>query len=378
MIERYPPDLDGALILPRHVFRCPHASGCPHIAGLRLARPLPVDRKPSGPLSAAMEVCDDLDGVRDGGVLGTCAHALERFDPATATVTGKPLRCASGAGEGDACLSDAQIKALKVMASPLKLAYVLDSGERQYPGFMVRGADLGMKMTDDLSKSVMMQGLGTTPPGFPAAAGMPFFHNFADQYVRYFVTKNPQATWKDIDPETPGEWQSRLAWLGGLLDMPRADLSEFQKRGGKIILVHGLADQIVPPEWSVDYYGRLVAVMGRETVSSFLKFYEVPGTAHSGFGIAFNPTWDVLGALDNWVVNGTVPVDPIVKDTYFKPGRTRPLCEYPTWPKYKGSGEAARVQLRMRAVGWPLTRATSRQVTKALLPVSTRSEHASS
>jgi hypothetical protein len=21
------------------------------------------------------------------------------------------------------------------------------------------------------------------------------------------------------------------------------------------------------------------------------------------------------------------------------PGRTRPLCEYPSWPKYKGSGD---------------------------------------
>jgi hypothetical protein len=339
LIQRYPPDLDGALIFwPATFF------GALTLQGARISRAfaepgayLSIANR-QALLSSAMEACDDLDGVRDG-LISNVRACQERFDPATATVTGKPLRCGSGADEGGACLSDAQIKALKVMASPLKLPYALDSGERQYPGFYVWGADLGTKMTDDLSKSVMMQGLGTTPPSYPAAAGMSFFHNFSDQYVRFFVTKNPQATWKDIDPEAPGEWQSRLAWLGGLLDMPKADLSEFQKRGGKIILVHGLADQIVPPESSVDYYGRLIAVMGRDTVSSFLKFYEVPGMAHSGFGIAFNPTWDVLGALDDWVVNGTVPVDPVVQDTYFKPGRTRPLCEYPTWPKYKGSGD---------------------------------------
>ena len=55
--------------------------------------------------------------------------------------------------------------------------------------------------------------------------------------------------------------------------MTKTDLSDFQKRGGKILLVHGLADQIVPPQSSVDYYERLVAAMGRDAVSQFLKTY---------------------------------------------------------------------------------------------------------
>jgi feruloyl esterase len=29
----------------------------------------------------------------------------------------------------------------------------------------------------------------------------------------------------------------------------------------------------------------------------------------------------------------------VVTDTYASPGRTRPLCEYPFWPKYKGTGD---------------------------------------
>lgn len=339
LIQRYPRDLDGALVFwPATFF------GGLTLQAARISRAFAEPgaylsiAKRQALLTAAMEACDDLDGVRDG-IISNVRSCQERFDPVTATASGKPLRCASGADEGDSCLSDAQIKALKVMASPLKLTYALESGETQYPGFYVWGADLGTKMTDDLTKSVMTQGLGTTPSAYPAAPGMPFLHNFAEQYVRYFVTKDPQATWKEIDPEKPGEWQSRLAWLGGLLDMPKTDLSEFQKQGGKIILVHGLADQIVPSETSVDYYNRLVAAMGRETVSKFIKFYEIPGTAHSGFGIAFNPAWDALGALDEWVANGVAPVDPIVRDTHFKPGRTRPLCEHPTWPMYKGWGD---------------------------------------
>jgi predicted esterase len=339
LIQRHPADLDGALVFWPATFVAPFQLQAARISRA-FAEPgayLSIAKRQEL-LNAAMDACDDLDGVRDG-LISNVRVCQERFDPATATVSGRPLRCASGADDGDACLSDAQIKALKVMSSPLKLTYALESGETQYPGYYLWGADLGTKMTDDLTKGVMTQGLGTIAPGFPAAPGMPFLHNYSDQFVRYFVTKDPKATWKDIDPEKPGEWQSQLAWLGGLLDMPKTDLSEFQKRGSKIILVHGLADQIVPPEASVDYYNRLAAAMGRETVSRFVKFYEIPGTAHSGFGIAFNPTWDALGALDEWVVNGVAPVGPIVTDTYFKPGRTRPLCEYPMWPKFKGAGD---------------------------------------
>ena len=128
--------------------------------------------------------------------------------------------------------------------------------------------------------------------------------------------RNKQARWSDVDPEKPGEWQARLAYLAGLLDMPKTDLTEFAARGGKIIIVHGLSDQIVPPKATEDYYERVVAKMGAETVKSFLKFYEVPGTAHSGVGTAFTPTWDALGALDAWASEGKAPVDPIVTDTY--------------------------------------------------------------
>jgi feruloyl esterase len=67
------------------------------------------------------------------------------------------------------------------------------------------------------------------------------------------------------------------------------------------------------------------------------NFYEVAGTAHSGFRIDAN--WNVLGALDEWVVNGVIPVDPVVQDACFKPVCARPLWEYPTRPQYKGTGD---------------------------------------
>jgi len=29
----------------------------------------------------------------------------------------------------------------------------------------------------------------------------------------------------------------------------------------------------------------------------------------------------------------------VVRDTVGVPGRTRPLCDYPKWPRYAGSGD---------------------------------------
>jgi hypothetical protein len=47
-----------------------------------------------------------------------------------------------------------------------------------------------------------------------------------------------------------------------------------------------------------------------------------------------------LPALENWVEKGVDPTgNQIVTDTVGVPGRTRPLCLYPTWPKYRGSGD---------------------------------------
>jgi feruloyl esterase len=89
-------------------------------------------------LRAALQTCDKLDGVEDG-VVSNVAACNRQFDPATALVDGKPLRCEGGRAAGDHCLADAQIAALKVMDSPITFSRPLGSGETQYPGFNLWG-----------------------------------------------------------------------------------------------------------------------------------------------------------------------------------------------------------------------------------------------
>ena len=54
---------------------------------------------------------------------------------------------------------------------------------------------------------------------------------------------------------------------------------------------------------------------------------------------AFTPGWDSLTTLENWVEKGIAPANQIVADTTGLHVRTRPLCEYPTWPEYNGYGD---------------------------------------
>ena len=71
-------------------------------------------------------------------------------------------------------------------------------------------------------------------------------------------------------------------------------------------------------------------------VRSFVRYYEIPGQGHvTG---AFATAWDSVKALDDWVERGVAPPDQVIADTNASTkGRTRPLCEYPAWPKYVGA-----------------------------------------
>jgi hypothetical protein len=60
----------------------------------------------------------------------------------------------------------------------------------------------------------------------------------------------------------------------------------------------------------------------------------VPGMGH-GDG-RFDGGFDTVGVLDAWVDRGIAPVNVVVTDN--NNGRTRPLCEWPAWPKYDGVG----------------------------------------
>ncbi|MFV0257360.1 MAG: tannase/feruloyl esterase family alpha/beta hydrolase [Acidimicrobiales bacterium] len=48
-----------------------------------------------------------------------------------------------------------------------------------------------------------------------------------------------------------------------------------------------------------------------------------------------------MSDLDGWVTRGRAPRDPVAYDgNPATAGRSMPLCEYPVWPRYDGTGDA--------------------------------------
>lgn len=288
--------------------------------------------------NAAIEACDMLDGVADG-LIANQLRCNAIFDPATASVAGVPLRCPGGADTGDTCLSDAQIATLKGMNSATRFNFRMASGETGYPGYNVWGGDLGITTNPHpLQATVTFLNLGTEQPTFPMPTGAPYISRQLDAMIRYGITRDPAFDSLSLDPENPGPWAARISELSALLDVP-VNLDAFAAKGGKLLLAHGLVDVLVSSRATAEYHQRLQARMGRAEVDKFARYYEAPGYGHA-VSTAFNVAWDSLTTLERWVEGGTAPGLQVMSDAGGAVnGRTRPLCEYPKWARYNGSGD---------------------------------------
>jgi feruloyl esterase len=294
--------------------------------------------------STVLQACDKLDGVADNIVsnVESCRQLNSRI---LAT-----LRCASGNDEGDQCLSDPQLASIKAIESPLDFtSYSLANGVTRAGGYnLLEGALVAGPFTS--------RNLGSRRvPGNPATSADSNMYVTGDQWAKYFVARNATFDTLTLDPLNPGSFTDQVIKASQITDATNPNLTPFLSRGGRLIMLHGLADEVISPNSTIDYYQKVIATVGQEAVDKGVRFYTVPGMGH-GTGV-FIPNWDSLAALENWVEGGLAPSTGIAVDavagTY---GRTRPLCQYPAWPKYKGSGsiDAAVNYSCVQEIGDPL------------------------
>lgn len=264
---------------------------------------------------AVVNTCDPQDGLRDRLISN---EAGCDFDPGT-------IRCPGGADTGDTCLSDRQISAVRSLSSPVTWDYPVASGETSHPGFpFLSGADMRTPLL----------GMGSVAPANPMPVASGYGFQYWEQWVKYFLTRDPGQNSLAVDPLRPGRWQSRISRLSVVQDVNDTDLSAFRQAGGRLLILHGTADELVSHWATVDYYRRMRATMGPAAVDAFARLYLIPGANHGPLLPAFAPGWDSVTALDDWVTRGQAPHRPVVADNNPGAARTRPLCEYPTWPRY--------------------------------------------
>ena len=77
---------------------------------------------------------------------------------------------------------------------------------------------------------------------------------------------------------------------------------------------------------------------GVDQVTGWSRLFVVPGMGHCAGGQATLDNFDLLGAVVDWVEHATAP-DAVIATGRGFPGRSRPLCAYPTHAHYKGTGD---------------------------------------
>ena len=114
------------------------------------------------------------------------------------------------------------------------------------------------------------------------------------------------------------DFEADLHRLDGILsedlNANNPDLTEFRKRGGKMIAFSGSADPCVPYPDALKYYNRVCEKAGGyQETATFFRYFIFPGKDHGGAGKGTNRIYsadgknDILFSLRNWCEQGREP-----------------------------------------------------------------------
>jgi len=130
----------------------------------------------------------------------------------------------------------------------------------------------------------------------------------------------------------------------GNINTDNPDLTAFKNRGGKLITVYGLSDELIPPQGTINYYNRVATQMGGlAAVQSFYKFYLVPGMGHASPNGTANLTatpplpghGQIYRLLTDWVEKGIEPGRvQIQSPSTATVSISQPICPYPQKATY--------------------------------------------
>ena len=297
-----------------------------------------------------MRQCDKLDGLVDG-VVNNYLACRAIFDVKQGAPNRNPWaarRCPDNVDPNPqdtsaaACLTDGQIATLKLVYSPYPFTTPLANG--------VRSFGMWLPNTDPSGSGLIVSTRFRGQEGAVEAA--PMHGHLGVLGVTGFLMQNLSAN--PLDYVEGGPLNKRREDLSAILDSTNPNLSAFQKRGGKLVVVIGTNDTLASPGAQVDYFQSVIDRMGRAAVDSFARFFVLPQTDHGlsgrsygidGDGREITPqpipsTYDRLGLITDWVEKGKAPGRAVVVTAG---ERSLPMCSYPEYPRYKGgpTGQAS-------------------------------------
>lgn len=338
MAQRYPADFDGIVALDPVI----------RLIGLwqRQYGVGPVQMKPNAWLGGKTQLihdtvasaCDAIDGIRDN-VVSNYVACKPLAEAALAA-----RRCAAGADDGANCLSDGQLATLRWYYNDMPLPVPTWDGLKTYPSYLY-----GSEGIPGFDRYVVGNAAPGTDPDAPDAHTS---FRTGISLIRYLVTRDPKF---DLFKFSPADYAERMKKLSLDMDMNNPDLSAFQARGGKLIMRESLSDKGNSPQSGIDYYNAVVAKMGKSKVDTFFVAYGASGLGHTSPGVPAGtrnaPIYgtpgqiDLLGLIDDWVVNGNKPGQGLVLTSRqpmppYDIIASKPMCRLGSYPQYVGASPA--------------------------------------
>ena len=305
---RFPQDYDG-IIAGAPAFRLQEFFPWTlHVQRAQQANPLTLEAlQILG--AASRKSCDLLDGIEDGVINDPRLCTEQVFDLAT-------LACQPG--QSNDCLTPGQIETARTMYTDLVDA----EGNVISPG-VVPGAE------DSSDWAIWLVG----ERNYNAALGL------AEGPLNGLVLKTfkdllYRDSTLDLDVFDPVTDRDKFDTVATFIDINSADLTEFQKQGGKLLMYQGWNDYPLRPQRAIDYLHDVEMVHGGQgNTQEFFRLFMVPGMGHCGGGPGAWVT-DYVEPLVNWVEKGEAPEKIIgaTPDGAF----SRPQCVYPKLAKYDG------------------------------------------
>ena len=341
---RFPEDYDGAI------------AGAPatdqmrellpwSVATARLQRANPLTPESLALLDAnSRNRCDLLDGLEDGviGLPEACTTDMLRLED---------LRCEEGRTAG--CLTAGQFETARAIYDGISDGISDGSGRTVSPGVVPGGEGDGDWML-----------WVTGNPGFMGASAS----EASTPIVEHLLHRDPGFRLDEFDVV---EDRQALAAAGVAVDLPPGDFSSFESHGGKLIVYQGWSDFPLRPQLLLDYLDAAEDLTGGpETMAGFHRLYMVPGMLHCTGGPG---AWaaDYVRPIVDWVEEDRAPGEIVAAqpgitnwfeasaagagsadwyDAVMRAGAekaeqegarrfTRPLCPYPQYATYDGSGD---------------------------------------
>ena len=286
--------------------------------------------------NAILAACDAADGLVDGVI----DNAGCKFDPAKfvwpssgpygSIAPGLPLQC-TGAKTAT-CLTPAQVNATKKIAE----------GPRDSRGRKIVSPD-GTTLSGYPFDGGFMQPQGIPTRDIGTATNPPGNIGLGSGQLSLFWFNNPDATYNPLTVDYNNDLDLVVRRSPAVNNSTR--IEPFVRRGGKLMLYHGLSDSGPPWPYTLKYFQDVSERFGEDQAAKFMKMYLIPNMGHCS-GNAATDRFDMLTPMVDWIENGNAPDDIVASGQSFfstlgtltglPTTRSRPLCAYPKTLRYTG------------------------------------------